>query len=109
MGAIGTRQAQKGVRYNTTFRKGIELIFDQFEQTGSGFSLDLRKERLDMFLHHLYRFSHHLDLFLHQLIQSGGFRPPSFVVIVTSSRCEPRQFMKLVKTIVHRSWIGYIR
>ena len=52
MGAIGTTQAQKAVRLNTTFQKGIELFLDKIGQSGSGFCLDLRKKCLDMFLHH---------------------------------------------------------
>jgi hypothetical protein len=29
MGAIGTTQAQKAVRQDTTFQKGIEIVFDK--------------------------------------------------------------------------------
>jgi len=39
--ALATAQAQKPVRQNAAFEKGIELICDKVGQARSGLSLDL--------------------------------------------------------------------
>ena len=66
IGAPGAAQAQKAVRQDAAFEKGIELVFDKLRQARPGLRFDLGQEGL--------------ELFLDQLIQGRFFRAPSLVV-----------------------------
>jgi hypothetical protein len=50
MGALSAAQAEKPVREDAAFEKGIELGLDKLRQGEPGRGFDLRQETLDMFL-----------------------------------------------------------
>ena len=64
--AVSTVHAQKTVRQNPAFEKGLELVFDKLRQARAGPGLDLGEEGLEMFPH--------------QAMQDRLLRPPPLVM-----------------------------
>ena len=66
MCAVSTAHAQKSIRQNAAFEKGLELVFDKRGQPRAGLGFDLSEERLEMFPH--------------QAMQDRLLRPPPLVM-----------------------------
>jgi hypothetical protein len=53
MRAVSAAHAQKTMRQDAAFEKGLELVFDELRQARTGSRFDLGEEGLELFLHHL--------------------------------------------------------
>ena len=89
MGALSTAQAQKPVREDAAFEKGIELGFDKLRQGGPALGFDLRQKAF--------------DVFLYQLIQGGFFGTPPLVVDWVFRR---RALERLAHDLFFVTWAG---